>query len=389
MRKSFRAEKLDNGVTLLADVFPSSLAALVVGIRMGPLYEARGEKGYSHLLEHMLFNVEGFDVDAAVERLGGESNAYTHRDVVVLTFQALAESFRGLVDAAVRVLANRRYDEGRFEREKQIVLSEMRMNRESPSERIGDLGLRALFGDGDWGIPIDGLPEVISATALRDLLEFKERWIKPDNIIVAVAGGIGEGELEGAGRAFSELEGRGARGDPPPMTRGPGRVEEFDESVDGAYYSYAVKIKAENAYMRLNAAAFHLASGTKSLLFNELRNRGLAYSYYVDFDASGPDGFLQVVVESANDLDAVRRTVKELVQKPREAPEYRLKYFQYEWNKNMEKPLNRAYAYVEAYNKGLDPSRLEEDVRAAVAEGLTALSRAVEYEAEAVIRPRP
>ncbi|MBP1449179.1 MAG: insulinase family protein, partial [Thermoproteus sp.] len=200
MRKSFRAEKLDNGVTLLADVFPSSLAALVVGIRTGPLYEARSEKGYSHLLEHMLFNVEGFDVDAAVEGLGGESNAYTHRDVVMLTFQALAESFKGLVDAAVRVLANRRYDERRFEREKLIVLSEMRMNRESPSERIGDLGLRALFGDGDWGIPIDGLPEVISAATLRDLLEFKEKWIKPDNIIVAVAGGIGEGELEEVGR---------------------------------------------------------------------------------------------------------------------------------------------------------------------------------------------
>jgi hypothetical protein len=136
----------------------------------------------------------------------------------------------------------------------------------------------------------------------------------------------------------------------------------------------------------LNAAAFHLASGTKSLLFDSLRSKGLAYSYYVDFDSAGRDGFLQVVVESASDLEAVRSVVRDLLSRAWTPPSYRLRYFAYEWNKNMEVPLNRAYAYVEVKMRGLDPFSIDR-VEKAVAEGLSALPQAVEYSAEAFILP--
>nr|KJR74013.1 MAG: peptidase M16 [Thermoproteus sp. AZ2] len=389
MRGSFKSEVLDNGVLLLVDTYPSSLASIAIGIRVGPLYEREEERGYSHLLEHAMFNVPGFDVDRAVESLGGETNAYTHRDLVVLTFQALAESFEGLAEAALRVLTNRSYEEDRFEREKRVVLSEIRTKREDPGERIGDLGLRALFGEGAWGAPIEGYPEVVGAASVRDIVEFEERWIRPNRLIVAATGGVGRSGVERLRAMLSALEGEAPEGDPPPMAKGPGHVEELDESISGIYYSYAVKVTTRQPYLKLNAAAFHLASGTKSLLFRELRERGLAYSYYVDFDSMGDEGFLQVVVESANDLEGVRRVVKRLLHSPEDVPEYRLRYFEYDWNKNMENPLSRAYAYVEAVNKGIDPANLEQLVRGAVAEGVEPLAFSVEYAAEAVLRPRP
>ncbi len=378
---------MDNGVVLVVDPYPSALASVVVGIGVGSLFEPKDRAGYSHLLEHMLFNVPGFDVDEAVELLGGESNAYTHRSMIALTFQSLAEGADGLVEIAAKAVANSRYEEDRFEKEKKVVLSEIRMSEENPSERIGDLGISSLFGDSAWGRPIGGSPEVISAATLKDLVEFKEMWTTPDNLVVALVGGINEGVVRRAEEEFSRLEGVAPRKSVPEMGRGPLLLREVRKEIDGVYYSYAVKASLDDAYFKLNAAAFHLASGTKSLLFEELRNKGLAYSYYVDFDCAGRDGFLQVVVESAHDLEAARSVVRDLLRRPWTPPRHRLKYFAYEWRKGMEAPLNRAYAYVEAYMRGLDPSSMRSKMESAVAEGLSALASAVEYEAEAYLVP--
>ncbi|MEZ0248175.1 MAG: pitrilysin family protein [Thermoproteus sp.] len=387
MRGSYREERLDNGVVLIVDSYPSALAAVVVGIGVGPLFEPKDKRGYSHLLEHMLFNVSGFDVDKAVESLGGETNAFTHRSMVVLTFQALAEGLGGLIEITSRILTNRKYEEARFEKEKQVVLSEIRMSKEDPSERIGDLGLKSLFGDSPWGEPIGGLPEVVSAATLRDLVEFEETWIKPDNIVVALTGRVGEAEAAKARAELSKLSGEAPRRVVPEMGRGPLTLKETGRGIDGAYYSYAVRLSLDDAYLRLNAAAFHLASGTKSILFETLRDRGLAYSYYVDFDSAGRDGFLQVVVESTNDLEAAREAVRDVLNRSWTPPPYRLRYFAYEWNKNMEVPLNRAYAYVEAKMRGINPAELEAKVQAAVGEGLAAIPRAASYSAEAYLVP--
>lgn len=382
-----REERLDNGVVLLVDPYPSALAAVVVGIGVGPLFEPEDKAGYSHLLEHMLFNVYGFDVDKAVEALGGETNAFTHRSMVVLTFQSLAEGAGGLVEIAARVVSNRKYEEEKFEKEKNVVLSEIRMSRENPSERIGDLGISSLFGDNAWGRPIGGFPEVVSSATLKDLVDFEEMWIAPDNIVVALTGGVSEGDVAKARKEFSRLEGTSPRKSIPEMRRGPLLLRETRDELDGIYYSYAVKVRLEDAYFKLNAAAFHLASGTKSLLFEELRNKGLAYSYYVDFDSADDDGFLQIVIESAHDLEAARAVVRGLLERPWTPPPHRLKYFTYEWSKSMEVPLNRAYAYVEAKMRGLDPSSIRAKIEKAVAEGLSAIPNAVEYSAEAYLTP--
>ncbi|CCC82638.1 M16 family metallopeptidase [Thermoproteus tenax] len=385
-RGSLAVERLDNGVLVVIDRYASSLASLVVGIGVGPLFEESDEKGYSHLMEHMLFNVSGFDVDRAVESLGAETNAYTHRLQVVLTFQSLAESAGGLAEIAARMLTNRRYDEDRFEKEKRVVLSEIRMSKEDPSERIGDLGLLSLFGETDWGLPIDGDPHVISTAELRDLEEFMEKWIAPNNIIVAAAGGFSLEEVERVKAEFSKLSSPSQHKTVPPMGRGKLFAEEVRDDIDGVYYSYAAKLTLDNAYIRLSAAAFHLASGTKSILFDELRNRGLAYSYYVDFDAVGGDGFIQIVVESAHELEAVREVVRRILRTKWVPPQHRLKYFEYEWRKTMEIPLNRAYAYVEAIARGIEPESLGQVMSKAVQEGLARIPDAVEYEAEAVLR---
>jgi hypothetical protein len=85
-------ERLGNGVVLVLDRFESPTAAVVVAAGVGSLYEERRQRGITHLLEHMLFRVPGFDVDEAVEALGGSNNAYTQRDLLAVVLEGVSDA---------------------------------------------------------------------------------------------------------------------------------------------------------------------------------------------------------------------------------------------------------------------------------------------------------
>ncbi|MEM1926533.1 MAG: pitrilysin family protein [Pyrobaculum sp.] len=380
-------KKLDNGVVLVLDKFNSPLFTVAVGVSVGSLYEEEDERGVTHLLEHMLFHVPDLDVDAAVESIGGENNAYTSRDSITIVIDALAESALQAVELAYRIYTNSKFDPQRLEREKAVVLSELRLSREDPSERVGELALKALFGDSDWGAPVGGHPSTVAKLEVRDLTRHKEKWFVPENTVLSLSGGFGEEAVRKVEDLFKKIEGPPPPRKRPTKSRGPGSIVE-EREVDGLYYAYAVEYAVDttaSTYLDLGAAAFHLGDGTKSILFHLLRSRGLSYSYYVDYDVVEDTAYLLVAVESAVDLDAVKRAVEEAL-RPKTAPEYRKRYFKYLWSRRT--PAQRALENLEFYIKRGDPTRLDVDMWKAVENGTTKLEGRVINTAEAVIHAR-
>ncbi len=379
-------ERLGNGVVLVLDGFESPTAAVVVAVGVGSLYEEKQQRGIAHLLEHMLFRVPGFDVDEAVEALGGSNNAYTQRDLLAVVLEGVSESAPGLVELAYRLYANERYGEEDFQWEKDVVLSELRQAREGPSARVGELALRALFGDSDWGDPVGGTPETVSAISLQDLLEFKRRWFTPDNTVVVLSGGFGGEAAKRAVELFGKLEGKSPPRRRPTAAAGPRRIVE-EREVDGVYYAKALRLSVEDPaemYALLYGASFHLGAGTKSILFHLLRTEGVAYSYYVDYDVVGDTAYLEVVVESARSLGEARRAVEEAL-KPREPPPYRLKFYDYVWRVEWRNAASRALTVADYVAKGGRPEGIEEVFRRAAEKGTAWIRPHVVDEAEAVL----
>jgi len=379
-------ERLGNGVVLVLDGFESPTAAVVVAVGLGSLYEERRQRGITHLLEHMLFRVPGFDVDEAVEALGGSNNAYTQRDLLAVVLEGVSESAPGLVELAYRLYVNEQYREEDLQREKDVVLSELRQAREDPSARVGELALRALFGDSDWGDPVGGTPETVSAISLQDLLEFKRRWFTPDNTVVVLSGGFGEEAARRAAELFGKLEGESPPRRRPAAAAGPRRIVE-EREVDGVYYAKALRLSAEDPaemYALLYGAAFHLGTGTKSILFHLLRTEGVAYSYYVDYDVVEDTAYLEVVVESARSLEEARRAVEEAL-KPREPPPYRLRFYDYVWRVEWRNAASRALTVADYVAKGGRPEAIEEAFRRAAERGTAWIRPHVVGEAEAVL----
>ncbi|MFN3804158.1 MAG: M16 family metallopeptidase [Pyrobaculum sp.] len=377
---------MKNGVVLYVDRFPSHLASVAVLVGVGPLYEEKERRGATHLLEHMLFHIPNFDIDAAVETLGGEANAFTYRDALVIIIETLAESARGAVELAYRIYTNSNFHVGDLEKEKAIVLSELRQSREDPAERVAELAVGALFGDSDWGAPVGGRPEAIEAIELEDLLSHKERWFTPDNTIVALSGGVDEGAIKTAVELFGKLEGVAPGKKKPTASRGPPRVVERRD-VDGVYYAYAAEVQTDrpvDTYIQLAAASFHLGDGAKSILFQLLRNRGISYSYHVEFDVVGDTAYILTAVESATGLQEAREAVLEAL-RPREPPQYRLTFFKYLWSRRS--PSTRALEAAEFLNKGGDPAQLDASMWRAVQEGTLWLMPKIRRSVEAIIAP--
>jgi len=379
---------LSNGVTVVLDRFESSTAAVMVAVGVGSLYEEKERRGITHLLEHMLFRVPDFDVDEAVESLGGSNNAYTQRDLLMVTLEAVSESAPGLVELAYRLYVNSRYAEEDLLRERDVVLSELRQAREDPSSRVGELGVRALFGESDWGDPVGGTPETVSAITLMDLVEFKERWFTPDNTVVVLSGGFGEEAVKRVAELFGGLTGTKPARRRPAATSGPRLIVE-ERDIDGVYYAKALRLSVDDPaslYALLYGAAFHLEAGTKSILFHILRTGGIAYSYYVDYDVVGDTAYLEIVVESARSLEETRRAVEEAL-KPREPPRYRLRFYDYVWRVEWRSAVNRAVAIAEFLAKGGSPEAIADVFKKAAERGTAWLPPYVVDVGEAALIP--
>ncbi|MFN7105450.1 MAG: M16 family metallopeptidase, partial [Pyrobaculum sp.] len=271
-----------------------------------------------------------------------------------------------------------------LEKEKAVVLSELRQSREDPAERVAELAVGALFGDSDWGASVGGTPEAIEAIELKDLLNHKERWFTPDNTIVVLSGGVDEEAVKTAVELFGRLEGVAPKKKKPTASRGPPRVVE-QRDVDGVYYAYAVEIQTDrpvDTYIQLAAASFHLGDGAKSILFQLLRNRGVSYSYHVEFDVVEDTAYLLLAVESATGLREAREAVLEAL-RPREPPESRLTFFRYLWSRRS--ASTRALEAAEFLNKGGDPARLDASMWSAIRGGTSWLAPKIKHSVEAII----
>jgi predicted Zn-dependent peptidase len=204
--------------------------------------------------------------------------------------------------------------------------------------------------------------------------------------VVVLSGGFGEEAVKCAAELFSKLEGRSPPRRRPTAAAGPRRIVE-EREVDGVYYAKALRLSADDpaaVYALLYGAAFHLETGTKSILFHLLRTEGVAYSYYVDYDVVEDTAYLEVAVESARSLEEARRAVEEAL-KPREPPPYRLKFYDYVWRVEWRNAASRALTVADYVAKGGRPKGIEEAFRRAAEKGTAWIRPHMVDEAEAAL----
>jgi predicted Zn-dependent peptidase len=185
---------LSNGLRVVSQGLPAARslsAALFVGV--GSRHEDDAHAGLSHLLEHLVFKgTRGYpdpgSLSAMIEACGGSVNASTDRELTVFSAKVLAEhattALELIGELALRPLL-RQHD---LASEKPVIVDEIRMYVDSPSDHIFALFDELLFGRHPLGREIAGSARSVRRATRPSAVGHWQRWYRPENLVLAVAG---------------------------------------------------------------------------------------------------------------------------------------------------------------------------------------------------------
>jgi zinc protease len=292
--------RLANGLTVVLQPHDGAeVAAVQLWVRAGARDERPDEAGLSHFIEHLLFKGTPSRgpgvIDQTISGLGGEMNAATSQDWtyfhVVLPAARLETALDILADAAQHAA----FDPVEVERERHVVLEEIRRAEDTPSATLWRVLSRGHFGEHAYGRPVLGTAASITGVPHETIVDYFRRSYVPNNATVVVAGSMPVAEsLEAVTRAFgawapSPLPARPRRSPIPPGA--PRRVQE-SKALHQTYLGmvWAAAIPPDPDVYALDLVTTVLGQGRSSRLTQSLRERlglvsGIGGSFYLQHDS--------------------------------------------------------------------------------------------------------
>ncbi|MDR1314238.1 MAG: insulinase family protein [Deltaproteobacteria bacterium] len=191
------AYTLDNGLKVILAPQPGNpvISARIL-IKAGSSYEAgAGEHGLAHLMEHMAFKGTSRrsvgEISKEVERNGGIINAYTSFDETVYWLALPSEKLETAVDILSDMVFHPAYDPDEYAREKEVVIEEIRQSGDNPLNEFFNSAFSEGFGkDNPYGHRVLGSAESVAAASRETAFAFHEKFYRPDNAVLIVAGGF-------------------------------------------------------------------------------------------------------------------------------------------------------------------------------------------------------
>jgi predicted Zn-dependent peptidase len=286
---------LPGGLRVVTESLPSvRSAAFGIWVGVGSRDEDVPHAGATHYLEHLLFKGTGkrtaLEISAAMDEVGGELNAFTGKEYTCYYARVLDADLPLAIDVLSDMVTSSLIEPRDVDAERGVILEEIAMNDDDPSDSVHEAFAAHLFGDTPLGRPILGTVDSINAITREQIAEHYHARYTPPSLVVAAAGNLEhERVVETVRQSFSHV----LSDDSPaaaPRLAGPAEAGEAGTGVrlisrgieqanlilgceglsrtDGRRFALGV----------LNAA---LGGGMSSRLFQEVREkRGLAYSVY-------------------------------------------------------------------------------------------------------------
>jgi predicted Zn-dependent peptidase len=198
---TYNRSVLPNGMTLISEKIPHVRSAAVgFWITRGSRDESLKENGLSHLIEHMFFKGtktrSARDIAIFLESIGGHLDAFTSKEETCFYARVLDEHIPKAIEILSDIISNPLFDPEDLEKERKVILEEIKVVDDTPDELIHDLFSQALFDGHPLSFPILGSQENCRSFSIDDIRSFRKRNYHPENIIIAAAGNINHSEME-------------------------------------------------------------------------------------------------------------------------------------------------------------------------------------------------
>lgn len=321
-----RSSRLPNGVLVLTETMPwVESVAIGVWADAGSEDEAPSEFGQAHFLEHMLFKGtqtrSAFALAEEIEDVGGQLNAYTERETTHVFGRVLAEHLPVAIDLLADMICHSTFSQEELDRERQVIIEEIRKYEALPDERIQDLIMDGLWQGGGLGHSILGTEESVSALTRDNLLTGWRRHFAANRVIITAAGKIDHDSLvDRLAAAFMDLPEAVAMLPALPVgERVPLLIEHEDAEQVNFCWGGRCYPAHDDRNFPLSMVDATLGASTTSRLFQEVREkRGLAYdigSFTLGFRDTGlicttaacsPETFPEVLALVKREIDSLR-----------------------------------------------------------------------------------
>lgn len=187
-------------------------AAVAVWVRVGGRYEPKRISGISHFLEHMLFKGtrrrSSREIKKEVEGVGGMLNAFTAEEATCYFAKLPADRFSRAVDVLSDMVKEASLSAKELERERPVILEEIKMYRDQPSQYVHELMGELLWPDQPLGRSLAGIPETVASIRREAMMGYKKKYYQPQNILISVSGPVSHAQvMELAQKFFSSSNG--------------------------------------------------------------------------------------------------------------------------------------------------------------------------------------
>ncbi|MDA3036477.1 MAG: pitrilysin family protein [Actinomycetota bacterium] len=286
-------------------------AAFGIWVNVGSRDESNSTAGASHFLEHLLFKGTkkrtSLDISSSIEAVGGETNAFTSKEYTCFYARVIDKHLPLAVDVISDLITSSVVKKEDVDAERKVVLEEIAMRDDDPSDLIHDLFLEKYYGDTPLGRPILGTVQSIKGMSRDTVFNYYQNRYKPEDLVVAVAGNIKhrkvvdmvENALSKDGFLDQSKNDYKLRKAANVKVSGKGKVTLLNKKTEQAHIIYGVPGVARDDKSRfaLSILSSAIGGGMSSRLFQEIREkRGLAYSTYAYSQQFAGSGVLSFYV---------------------------------------------------------------------------------------------
>lgn len=306
---SVRRTVLPSGLRIVTEEVSSvRSAAIGIWVNVGSRDETPAVAGASHFLEHLLFKGTktrtALEISSSIESVGGEMNAFTGKEYTCFYARVIDTDLPMAVDVISDLITSSSVTASDVDAERKVVLEEIAMRDDDPSDLVHDLFSDTYYGDTKLGRSILGSIESINQMSRNSVFNYYKKRYLPQDLVVAVAGNIRhKAVVEIVEQALSRdgfLDVVGV-----PQVRPNIQIKASAQKPVGIiqrkteqahmFYGVAGVSRGDDRRFTMGILSAALGGGMSSRLFQEIREkRGLAYSVYAyaqQFAGSGTLGF--------------------------------------------------------------------------------------------------
>jgi predicted Zn-dependent peptidase len=318
--------RLRNGLqVVLAESHKLPLFAAQMVLRTGNAANPRGKAGLANLVADMLdegtARRSASEIAEQIAQLGAVLRSNAGWDDSSLAVSGLSEHLDRALEVWADVLLGPAFAQGELERVRENLLSTLARHKDYPQIVAGLTFARVLFGDGHpYGWPPHGAEETVKSITAKDLKGFHERYYRPGNAVLVVAGDVSEAALRPKlEKLLGRWQGKAGTAPTPPRPQVAERMRIHLVDKTGAPQSSIrvglVGIERKHPdYHRALVMNTILGGSFKRLALNLREAKGWTYGVGSSFDARRTPGPWSAGGEfvAAHTADAVAEIVKEI-----------------------------------------------------------------------------